>query len=59
MTADDFCENVIGEEPNCFRGKIPPPDARDNNCKCPDHKCHQQKTPNAAPASEEGNKAEL
>jgi hypothetical protein len=41
MTAEDFCENLIAPEPNCFRGKKPT--GTDDNCKCPDHKCHKSK----------------
>lgn len=38
MTADEFCEKLIGPEPNCFSGRVPM--HVDTDCKCADHKCH-------------------
>jgi hypothetical protein len=38
MTADEWCEDKIAPEGECFRGEIPP--TMDHPCKCADHTCH-------------------
>jgi len=38
MTAEEFCENHIAAEPNCFSGSVP--NKIDSQCICLDHMCH-------------------
>lgn len=35
---EEWCKDKIAPEGRCFRGTIP--DQTDNNCKCKNHKCH-------------------
>eukprot|EP01116_Phalansterium_solitarium_P006379 TRINITY_DN18672_c0_g1_i1.p1 TRINITY_DN18672_c0_g1~~TRINITY_DN18672_c0_g1_i1.p1 ORF type:complete len:199 (-),score=33.90 TRINITY_DN18672_c0_g1_i1:70-642(-) len=37
LTAEEWCEQYVAADPNCFRGAMP--SERDETCKCPSHAC--------------------